>query len=116
MGNQRFEVDAPGGLLNRDERLIVGGRDETRLVDNMAWQVEIVSDACGDLLGDTEVRPALCFDDATVGLFDRRAWTVRGVVICWRDLLPQLLARPGPFDAEQIEQIARRIALQLPAA
>lgn len=54
----------------------------------LAWQVEIVSDVCGDLLGDTVVRPALCFVDATVGLFDCRAWMVRGVVICWRDLLP----------------------------
>ena len=82
----------------------------------MDWQVEIVSDVCRDLLGDTVVRPALCFVDATVGLVDRRAWTARGVVICWRDLLPQLLGRPGPFDAEHIEQTAPRVALQLPVA
>jgi Nuclease-related domain len=113
---KRLEFRNKGGLFSRDERLIVGGRDETRLVDNMAWQVEIVSDVCGDLLGDTVVRPALCFVEATVGLFDRRAWTVRGVVICWRDLLPQLLGRPGPFNAAHIDRIARRIALQLPAA
>jgi hypothetical protein len=77
---------------------------------------EIVSDVRGDLLGDAVVKPALCFVDATVGFLDRRGWMVRRVVICGRDLLPQLLGRPGHFAAEHIDQIVQRIALQLPAA
>jgi hypothetical protein len=112
----RLEFRNKGGILTRDERLIVGGRDETRLVNAMAWQVEIVSDACGDLLGDSVVKPALCFVEATVGFLDRRAWTVRGVVICWRHVLPQFLGRSGPFETEQIDRIAGRITSQLPAA
>lgn len=113
---KKLEFRNKGGLLSRDERLIVGGQDETKLVDDMAGQVHTVYETCADLLGDTVVRPALCFVDATVGLVDRRPWMVRGVVICWRALLPELLSRHGPFDAERIDQIARRIAAQLPAA
>lgn len=113
---KKLEFRNKGGLLGRDERLIVGGRDETKLVDDMAWQVQTVYDACADLLGDTVVRPALCFVDATTGLLDRRPWMVRGVVVCWRAVLPDLLLRPGPFDEQRMIEIAQRIAGQLPAA
>ena len=113
---KKLEFRNKGGLLTRDERLVVGGRDETKLVDDMAWQVQAVYETCSDLLGDTVVRPALCFVDATVGFLDRRPWMVRGVVVCWRALLPELLLRPGPFDEQRRMQLAERIANQLPAA
>jgi Nuclease-related domain len=113
---KKLEFRNKGGLLGRDERLIVGGRDETKLVDDMAWQVQTVYEACADLLGGTAVKPALCFVEATIGLLDRRPWTVRGVVVCWRAVLPDLLLRAGPFDERRMTEIAERIAGQLPAA
>ncbi len=103
-----------GGLLSRDERLIVGDRDETRLVADMAWQVETVQRAGAELLSDTVVRPALCFVDATLGLLDRRPWTVKGVVVCWRASLPDLLLRPGHLDQRRMTEIADRIISRLP--
>jgi hypothetical protein len=113
---KKLEYRDRGGMFSRDERLIVGGRDETKLVDNMVWQVQTAFEACGDLLGDTVVRPALCFVDATIGIATRKPWMVRGVVIGWRAVLPQILTRPGPFGADQIDRIARRIAEKLPSA
>jgi hypothetical protein len=113
---KKLEFRDKGGFLSRDERLIVGGRDETRLVDDMAWQVQAVHDVCADLLGDAVVRGALCFVDATIGLFDRRPWMVKGVVVCWRAVLADLLLRPGPLDERRITEIAGRIATQLPPA
>ena len=113
---KKLEFRNKGGLLGRDERLVVGGRDETKLVDDMAWQVQTVYAACADLLGDTVVRPALCLVDATIGLLDRRPWMVRGVVVCWRAVLPDLLLRAGPLDEQRMAEIAERIASQLPAA
>lgn len=105
-----------GTMFGRDVRLIVGGRDETKLIDDMTWQVNTVNEACGDLLGDTAVRPALCFVGTNVGLVARRPWTVRGVVICWRAVLGGILTQPGPFEPDDIDRIARRIAARLPAA
>lgn|GEM_PF-169066 len=113
---KKLEYRDEGGLLGRDERLIVGGRDETRLVGDMAWQVETVQRAGAELLSDTVVRPALCFVDATLGLFDRRPWTVRGVVVCWRASLPDLLLRPGHLDNQRMTEIAERIISRLPPA
>ena len=113
---KRLEFVDKGGLFVRDQRLIIGGRDETRLVDAMTWQIEAVQRACVDLLGETVVRPALCFVDATVGRFDHRPWMVRGVVVCWRAVLPQLLLRPGPLGRQRMDELARRIATRLPAA
>lgn len=112
---KKLEYRDKGGWLRTDERLIVGGRDQTKLVQDMAWQVQTVFEVCGDLLGDTVIRPALCFVDATIGWLTRRPWMVRGVVICWRTLLPDLLTRPGPFDETAIDQIARRVAERLPS-
>jgi hypothetical protein len=103
-------------MFSWDERLVVGGRDETKLVNDMAGQVQTLFEACGDLLGDPVVQPALCFVDTTVGLLTRKPWTVRGVVICWRAVLPQILTGPGPFGADDIARIAARIAERLPSA
>jgi hypothetical protein len=114
--DKRLEFRNNGGLFGRDERLIVGGRDETKLVDDIAWQVQTVHEACADLIGDTVVRPALCFVDARVGWLDRRPWAVRNVVVCWRAVLPDLLLRPGPLDERRMIEIAKRIANQLPPA
>ncbi len=113
-GGKKLEYRDKGGWLSTDERLIVGGRDQTKLVDDMAWQVQTVFEACGDLLGDTVIRPALCFVDATTGWLTRKPWMVRGVVICWRGALADLLTPPGPLDETAIDQIARRIAERLP--
>ena len=113
--DKRLEFRNKGGLFGRDERLVVGGRDETRLVDDMVWQ-ETVHEACADLLGDTVVRPALCFVDVRVGWLDRRSWMVRGVAVCWRSVLPDLLLRPGPLDQGRMTEIAARIASKLPGA
>jgi len=113
---KKLEFRDKGGLLGRDERLIVGGRDETRLVGDMAWQVETVQRAGAELLSDIVVRPALCFVDVTLGLLDRRPWTVRGVVVCWRASLPDLLLRPGHLDHRRMTEIADRIISRLPPA
>jgi hypothetical protein len=113
---KKLEFRNKGGLLRRDERLIVGGRDETRLTGDMAWQVETVQRVGAELLGDTVVRPALCFVGVTLGLLDRRPWTVRGVVVCWRATLPDLLLRPGHRDQRRMTDIADRIISRLPPA
>ncbi len=113
---KKLEFRDNGGLLSRDERLIVGNRDETRLVGDMAWQVETVQRAGAEVLSGTVVRPALCFVDVALGLLDQHPWTVRGVVICWRASLPDLLLRPGHLDHGRMTEIADRIIRRLPAA
>ena len=45
---KKLEFRNKGDLLRRDERLIVGDRDETTLAGVMAWQVETVQRADAD--------------------------------------------------------------------
>lgn len=112
---KKIERRDVGGWFRSDERLYIDGRDRTKLVDDTAWQVQAVYEACSDLLADTVVRPALCFVDVTVGRFTK-PFLVRGVAVLWRSELKGILTRPGPFDAVAIEQIARRIVERLPSA
>ena len=112
---KKIEYRDVGNWFRSDERLYVDGRDRTKLVDDMASQVRDVDEVCSDLLGATEVRPALCFVDVTIGWF-KKPFLVRGVLVLWRSELERVLTRSGPLDAFAIEQIARRIAERLPSA
>lgn len=113
--DKKIEYRNVGGWIRSDERLYVDGRDRTKLVDDMASQVQVVSEACVDLLGNTRVRGALCFVDVRVGWF-AKPFLVRGVAVTWRSELESILTPPGPFDSVAMEGIARRIAERLPSA
>jgi hypothetical protein len=55
-----------GGWFQRDERLYVGGRDRSRLADNMNWQVEAVRQvlvSADSRFVAVPVHPVLCFVD-----------------------------------------------------
>lgn len=106
-----------GGWLRVDERLIVGGRDRTKLVEAMEWQVAAIRDAAADQLPDAvPVRPALCFVGSNWGLFTRRPFLVQGVAVCWPNSLPEILSRPGPLDQNVIRAVALALATSLPRA
>jgi hypothetical protein len=84
----RPELKVEGGLLRpRVERVVVGRRDCTKLVDGVLKQVGLVS----DLAGDVPVTGALCFVDAEWPLIGG-AFTTRGVHVLWPKRLARLLA------------------------
>ena len=97
-----------GGFFRRDERLLVGRRDCTKLVDAMACQVEAVRLALGN--SDVAVHPAVCFVNAEWPLFARpfalaqRRGTQRTCLSVWARLsrssssssLSTFFAEPDP--------------------
>lgn len=111
----RIELRDVGGLLRRDERLYVGGRDRTHLVESMAWQVEAVSKVLGELEETVGVRPLLCFVESTWGWL-AKPFMVQDVTVCWPSALPDILARPGPLAAAEREWLAAALAEALPPA
>ncbi|HET6873544.1 MAG TPA: nuclease-related domain-containing protein [Acidimicrobiales bacterium] len=113
--DKQVEFRDVGGWFRTDECLMVGGRDHTKLVDAMAWQVQAVTTAANGMLEDVSVRPMLCFVESTWGWFPK-AFRVRGVAVCWPLALPEILTRPGDLDAERIDSLARRLATALPPA
>lgn len=106
-----------GGLFRpRTEKLMVGGRDRTKLVAGLDKQVRLVRDAlsqAGEL--DVPVHGMLCFVGA--------GWPLIGGSFCINDhevLWPKKafsqLSRSGPLDAGRINVIQRALADAFPAA
>jgi hypothetical protein len=113
--DKRLEVRDKGRLLSPDLRLYVGGRDNTKLVDGVKRQCEVVRDVLGDR--EVLVRPVLCFVGATwPGLFSNKPLRVGGVLVTWpRDLLKRV-TEDGPLSAEQIEEVGGLLAERLSPA
>ena len=109
---QRPALVVEGGLLRpRVEKLRVGSRDQTKLVDGVIKQVDLVSGIVGDAL---PVRGFLCFIEADWPLIGG-AFTVRGVDVLWPKKLYPRLAAAGPFDGSVGETHAL-LAAALPPA
>jgi hypothetical protein len=101
--------------FNRRIDLYVGGRKRTNLVEAMTKQVLAVDRAAGELVRNppTPITAVLCFVDADFGLLPSPQ-SLNGVHVTWRRGLRKLLRRPGPLNAEQIAEIASRVAQILP--
>jgi hypothetical protein len=109
----RPHLKIEGGFLRpRVERLMVGSRDRTKLVDSVLKQVDVVRGVLDD---DIPVRGVLCFVEADWPLIGG-AFTTRGVQALWpKKLYPQLQG-DGPLNADQVAEIHRKLAQTLPPA
>ena len=84
----RPELRIEGGILRpRVEKVLVGRRDCTKLVDGVLKQIDVVREAVGDI----PVTGALCFVEADWPLIGG-AFTTRGVHALWPKRLAKLLA------------------------
>lgn len=109
----RPHLKVEGGLFRpREERLLIGSRDCSRLVDGVLKQVNVIR----GLLGiEVPVHGVLCFVDADWPLIGG-TFTTRGVQALWpRKLYPQLEAE-GCLAADTVAEMHRKLAHALPAA
>lgn len=87
----RPELKIEGGILRpRVEKVMVGRRDSTRLVDGVLKQVDLVRDVVEDL----PVIGALCFVEADWPLIGG-AFATRGVHVLWPKRLEKFLSETG---------------------
>ncbi|WP_341358407.1 nuclease-related domain-containing protein [Georgenia sp. M64] len=85
-----------GGILRpRVEKVLVGRRDCTKLVDGVLRQVELVR----DVVGEVPVTGVLCFVDADWPLIGG-AFTTRGVHAIWPRRLARLITESGDGDVD----------------
>lgn len=111
----RVEKRDAGGLFRVDERLYVGGRDRTKLLDGMRRQLDVVASALDDLADTTPTSGIICFVEAEWTLFAKPI--PFGTVTCiWPNRLAKLVAAPGPLGEQQVQAIAARLAVALPPA
>lgn len=94
------------------ERLIIGRRDCTKLVDGVLKQVDVVRAIAGDRIS---VRGVLCFVDADWPLIGG-AFTTRDVQVLWPKRLQSTLTSPGDLDVHAMKRVHRELASALPSA
>jgi hypothetical protein len=109
----RPHLKIEGGLLRpRVEKLLVGTRDCTKLVDGVLEQVDIVRDL---LDADIPIHGVLCFIEADWPLIGR-AFTTRGVQVLWPKKLYPTLQADGSLKLESLAEVHRTLADALPIA
>ena len=109
----RPSLKVEGGLFRpRVEKLLVGTRDCTKLVDGVLKQIDVVRGVVGD---EVPVHGVLCFVDADWPLLGG-PFTTRGVDVLWPKKLYPKLQADGPLTIDAIDDLHRKLATGLPAA
>lgn len=113
----RPHLRVEGGLFRpRVEKLVVGTRDQTKLVQGVHKQVDLVRAALGEAgLSDLPVRGVLCFVEADWPLFGG-SFVIDGVSVLWPKKLAEQLMATGPLDDAMTERVHRALAAAFPAA
>jgi hypothetical protein len=110
----RLEVRRSGGLFSpRVEKLVISGRDQTKLLTGLCKQVERVRMALLDVAAPLEVRGALCFVDTELPWASE---SIDGVPLVGRRGLAKLLKREGALTSDDREATARFLASRFPPA
>ena len=110
------EVRDVGGWLRADERLFVRGRDRTKLVKDVAAQVDVLRGVLPDDAAAIPITPVLCFVGGEWPLFQRKGLRLGEVRICPPRALPALIGGPGSLDRDRRALLAATIAAALPEA
>jgi len=110
-GRPRLKIE--GGILRpRAEKLLVGTRDCTKLVDGVLKQVDVVRRIVGD---PVPVHGVLCFVEAEWPLIGG-SFTTRGVEALWPKKLYPKLQVGGPLTPTDVDALHRSLASALPPA
>lgn len=102
-----------GGWLKTDVRLYVGGRDRTKSVDGLQWQLDAVRTVLDD--EEVPVHPTLSFVGAEWPIFFAKPFQLKGVWISWPKKLAELVLADGPLSEVDVDRIARLLSSKLPA-
>lgn len=114
---RRPTLRVEGGIFRpRVEKLLVGSRDCTRLVDGMHKQVGLIRSALdAATLPDVPVHGALCFIEADWPLIGG-SFAIADVAVLWPKKLAERLVSPGAMTDEDVGTVHRALAQAFPAA
>lgn len=109
----RPHLRTEGGLIRpKVEKLLVGTRDCSKVVDGVLKQVDVVRTVVGD---EVPVHGVLCFVGADWPLVGG-AFSTRGVEVLWPKRLTRCLRSDGPMGTDTIGETHRVLAEALPRA
>jgi hypothetical protein len=108
----RPHLKVEGGILRpRVEKLLVGSRDCSRLVEGVNHQVDVVR----NLQYDVPLHGVLCFVEADWPLFGG-SFNTRGVQVLAPRKLYSQLTTAGPLDIGRVATLHQQLAAELPYA
>jgi hypothetical protein len=115
--DKRPSLRVEGGLFRpRVEKLMVGSRDCTNLVDGVHKQVDLVRAALESAgFGQIPVGGMLCFVEADWPPFGGD-FTIAGLSVLWPRKAADHLVKPGNVDAATAERVYRMLASSFPSA
>jgi hypothetical protein len=102
-----------GGWSKTDYRLFVGGRDRTKLVEGMNWQIDAARAALVE--PDISISAAVCFVEAEWKFF-AKPFILGGVWVTGPNKLAEMIAGSGPLTLVEVNRVAERLAVALPPA
>jgi hypothetical protein len=98
-------------------KLLVDGRDRTKLVDGLDRQVAAVESALGDTTQPWPIQGVFCFTKADLPMLGLLGTTkIRSHLLLYRKALAKRLNASGPFTTAQIDAMARVLAGAFPPA
>lgn len=109
----KVETRNAGVFFRPDHRLFVGGRDRTKAVDGLGWQVDAVRTALSE--EQVTVHSSLSFVGAEWPLFFAKPFQIKGVWVSWPAKLAELIAADGPLSSADVDRVARMLAGRLRA-
>lgn len=98
-------IDRP--LLGKP-RLVISGRDQTKLIDGLDRQVVLVRAAMQQIAPETPTRGALCFVDTHLPLIE--TLTVSGYPLLYPKRLAKRMNRAGPTSEATVSDTAAALA------
>jgi Nuclease-related domain len=114
----RAQLSVTGGLFTpRVEKLKVGRRDCTKLVDGVHKQVDRVSELLArDGIGqDVPVRGMLCFVEGDWPLLGG-SFTIAGLEVLWPKRARKIITAPGALSDDRLRDLHRHLAAEFPPA
>jgi hypothetical protein len=107
-----------GGWSRADFRLKVAGRDRTKLLDGLQWQMGRVREVLERLAPDPAVPVwgALCFVGSEWPLFRPRPLVFGAMAVVWPSGLPEVLSTLRPPTAIPVDETATLLARAFPPA
>lgn len=113
----RVEQRDVGRWFKADLRLNVGGRDRTKAVDGLGWQVDAVHKALTGLelptVAEVPIHAALCFIEAEWKFFPKPFFQ-SGVWVTWAKKLIEMIGAPGPLSPDEVKACAGYLSKSLP--
>ena len=111
-----ISVRERGTVFNSDPRLYIGGRDRSRVAENMAWQVSAIKAvlaSVGAQYAHIPVQPVLCFVDGEWAFFTPPSY--KGVRLEGLRSIKKLLAGGQALDPVAVDAVTAILGSAFPS-